>query len=743
MINKLLNLQLPERIPVFFIALLFIPSILFAQADLSLWGQVSDSETGLPISGAIVQLHPTSERAITDQNGEYGFFNLRHKDVSISVSADGYNGTEFREINLQEGISSRFDAKLKAKIYHDPDQYVLGEKEKAHAGKVVINCDSPEFANAKNLGDILEFVPGVMLAESGGSNQSSTISIGGAPAKQTGVYVDGMPLNSKLTGEFDINTIPRQAVEKIEVYTSGAGSKFGAGPLAGAINIITRKAVIDGESSFEQFTGSFNSNNTNLTIQNKIHDKLSGLLILSRNTASNDFRYDDPKLGGVGRENNYRDINNRYLNLDYNLSDSRELYLSFSETQSIAGLPGAVYALTPAANKSEMLRIWNTGANLRLSRALNLKASVQHSLSHQRFSDYESFFPYDSKYRDSRLGILVRPEYLINRNHMISARVNVNFDRFRQMNLIDTGSSNIDIRENRIQSGINYEGHFDIKPSYLFFDYLDLKLAGTQTSSELFRPLFSPLVRVDLEKGRERKFLIFASYGNSYRAPTYASLFWSEDAFSVGNPDLKPEKSEDFGLGTHYIFSWGGRWDLGLEYEHSYIKDLIYWERRYDGKYMPYNLPAARVSTVRWNADWELMQGLGRISINYSLSDPRDRSWESNVHDMLLTFRPRKILDFKFRINPEFFFLSCQTRWVSERYIRRANTKFLDSYTVSDLSGGIKRDIGRFEVSVSAEINNVFSEEYEIIERYPLPGRSYGLHVGLSYKYNSGGHDED
>jgi outer membrane cobalamin receptor len=108
---------------------------------------------------------------------------------------------------------------------------------------------------------------------------------------------------------------------------------------------------------------------------------------------------------------------------------------------------------------------------------------------------------------------------------------------------------------------------------------------------------------------------------------------------------------------------------------------------------------------------------------------------------MILTFRPRKMLDFKFRVSPEFFFLSCQTRWVSERYIRRANTKSLDSYTVTDLSGGLSRDIGRFEVSVSAEINNVFSEKYEIIERYPLPGRSYGLHVGLSYKYNSGGHD--
>lgn len=743
MINKILKSCLPDRMPVFFIALLFIPSILFAQADLSLWGQVTDSETGLPISGADVQLQPGGERAATNHNGEYRFYNLQNRNVIVAVSAEGYESRDYEEAVLKMGIPLRFDLILKAKIYHDPDQYVVEKMDRSQPGKIIIDCDSPEFENAKNLGDLLEFVPGVMIAASGGSNQASTVSIGGAPAKQTGVYIDGIPLNSNLTGDYDINTIPRQAVEKIEIYRSGAGSDFGVGPLAGAINIITRKATIDGESSLEQYSGSYNSSATSLTVQNNFHDKLSGLFLLSRNTASNDFAYDDPKLGGTNRENNYRDIDNRYINLNYNLSEDDEFYLTFSETRSRSGLPGAIYALTPSAVKSEAMRLWLAGANLRLSRTFSVKGSIRHNLSHQHFSDYESFFPYDSKYRDIRLGILLNPEYLLSLNQKISAHLNIDFDRFHQDDLSSADSDPISVKENRIQSGINYEGRFDIRYPALFFEDLSLKLAGTQTSSELYKPLFSPLVRIDLEKGAKQRFLVFASYGSSYRAPTYASLFWSEDAFSVGNPDLKPEKSENWALGTHYIISWAGRWDFGLEYEHSYIKDLIYWERRYDGKYTPYNLSAARVSTIRWNADWELIRGLGQISVNYSLSTPRDRSWESNAHDMLLTFRPRKILDFKLLFSPEYFFFSSQTRWVSERYIRRANTKSLDSYSVTDLTAGVRRDIGKFELSISAEINNVFSEDYEIIERYPLPGRSYGIHLGLGYKYNSGGQNEN
>jgi hypothetical protein len=333
---------------------------------------------------------------------------------------------------------------------------------------------------------------------------------------------------------------------------------------------------------------------------------------------------------------------------------------------------------------------------------------------------------------------------MLAKDHHLAARLEIAFDRFRQENLLKANSPAIKVKEDRMQSGLSYEGRIGLSKAPVFFDNLNLNLALTNTASKLFKPLFSPPLfspsaRIDLEKGESQKLIVSLSYAGSYRVPTYGSLFWSEDAFSIGNPKLRPEKSEEFGLGGHLLLRWGGRWDFGVEYQHSFVKNLIYWERRFDGKFVPYNMAAARIETFRWNIDWDLTANLGTISLVYSLSDPRDRSWESNRHDQLLTFYPRKMLDLGYDLKPGLFFLSVHSRWVSERFTVRANTTSLPAYTVTDLSAGVNIKIGKLQLNIRGDIDNLFSEEYQIIERYPLPRRSYGISLGLTYNYNTGG----
>jgi vitamin B12 transporter len=734
----------PEVIRILLPAFLYllavlIPSGLCAQSDLSLWGYVSDEETGLPVVGAKIELHPGGESVHTDQSGWFGFYYLKQPEIDIIVRADGYFEKSIDGIRLEGDKSNRRNVLLRKRLYYGDDQIVVAEKQTRVPGRIVITSDSPQFENARTLSEVLEYSPGIILASTGGGNQAATVSIGGAPAKQTGIYIDGIPLNSRLTGDFDINSIPKQAVEKIVIYTSGAGGELGVGSLSGAINIITRRAALEGEVSVNQSAGSFNSGATDVSIQNVFHSKFSGLFILSRNTSSNDFEYDDPKLGEVERENNYRDIGSRFVNCLYRLNDQDDISLTFSEFNSRAGLPGATYTLTYGARKSESYRKWSLTSDLSLGRKMKLMLSSQQLLSHQHFSDHDSFIPYESKYRDSRTGIFLKPYLMLAKDHHLAARLEFTFDRFRQENLLKDDSPAIKVKEDRIQSGLSYEGRISLGRMAVFFDNMNLNLALTNTASKLFRPLFSPSTRIGLEKGESQKLIVSLSYAGSYRAPTYGSLFWSEDAFSVGNPDLRPEKSEEFGLSGHLLLRMGGRWDLGVEYQHSFVKDLIYWERRFDGKFVPYNMAAARIETFRWSIDWDMALKPGKLSLVYSLSDPRDRSWESNHHDQLLTFYPRKMLDLGYELKPGLFFMSVHTRWISERFTVRANTTSLPAYTVTDLNAGIDIKIGKLRFNIRGDIDNLFSEEYQIIERYPLPRRSYAIRLGLTYNYNSGG----
>mgnify|MGYP006282725327 CR=1 FL=1 len=708
-----------------------------ADPDISLYGRVSEHGSGQPVVSAEVILSPDGLSVFTDQNGQYSFHTSGIERAVLIVRAEGYYSHESNEIRLSPGNSICHHVVLVKHLYSQSDQVVISDYDPDHAGKIVLSSDSPEFKKAGNLADLLDNVAGVMMLSSGASGQSAAISSGGAPARQTAVFIDGVALNSRLTGEVDLNRIPKQIVEKIEIYTDGSGSAMGAGGLAGTVNIITRRNSNTEKSSLRQEFGSYSYTSTGMDFEHRFNSSLSVNALYSRTTSSNDFNYDDPKEGEVKRSNNHRQSTAFYVNLDYMLQNRGDLRLTFSEVASQAGLPGAVYELTETAGKSESDRRFMLAGNLKLKPCWQIMGGGTYLLSHQHFTDPDSFIPYDSKYRDSRVNVYLENSFLLSVDHQINTRMESEFNRFRQNNMVKTDQAPLSVEENRGNLSLGYDSRFDLPRNQVFED-IHIHLGLSQTVSRLNQPLTSPFCRVSLDGGALSGFSLFASYSNTYRAPTYASLFWGEDAFSVGNPNLKPEKAEIFKSGLDYDFMWGGIWRFGIEYEHRYIRDLIYWTRRFDGKFFPRNLSSAVVENVSFNLRWKLLRDLGQIGFALTMCDPQDRSWESNYHDNDLVFYPRRMVDLSYTLTPGNLFLSIENRWVSKRYSRRANTKSLDPYNLTDLTIGIKQEVYIFTIQFEASANNVFSESYELLERYPLPGRSYSLGINLTCDLNKG-----
>lgn len=702
-----------------------------ADPDVSLFGQVKERGSGQAVVSAEVILYPGGMRVLTDQDGQYRFHTARIEKATLVVNAEGYYGYESELLRFLPGTSISHDVILVKHLYSQSDQVVVSDFKPDHAGKIVISSDSPEFENARDLVDLLDNVSGVMLLSAGASGQSASISVGGAPARQTAVFVDGMALNSRLTGEVDLSRIPKEIVERIEIYTDGSGSSLGTGGLSGSVNIITRRSSKTQKSALKQELGSYSYTSTGMDLEHRFNASLSLNAMYSRTTSSNDFKYDDPRQGEVRRSNNYKQSTAFFINLDYMLENRGDLRLAFSEVSSNSGLPGAVFELTETASRSVSDRRLLFAGVYKLKPWWKVKSGGTYLLSYQHFSDYDSFIPYDSKYRDSRVNIYLENRFILSLDHQISTRLESEFSRFQQANMIKTDQAPLSVKEDRGQFGLSYDSRFDL-PRNQVFEGIRFHLGLSQTASRLYYPLTSPLCRISLDEGAKSGFSMFASYSNTYRAPTYASLFWGEDAFSVGNPNLKPEKAEIFKCGLDYDFNWGGVWTFGIEYEHRYIRDLIYWTRRFDGKFFPRNLSRALVENVSFNSRWTLLDDLGQVRFSVSLCDPQDRSWETNYHDNDLAFYPRRIIDFCYMLTPGNFIFSIENRWVSKRYSRRANTKSLDPFSLTDMRFGIKQEIYLFEVKFETTVKNIFSESYELIERYPLPGRNYWLGISLT-----------
>lgn len=89
---------------------------------------------------------------------------------------------------------------------------------------------------------------GVQLTNEGDNRKG--VSIRGLDSSYTLILVDGKRVNSRNAvfrhNDFDLNWIPVDSIERIEVVRGPMSSLYGSDALGGVVNIITKKSVRNG-----------------------------------------------------------------------------------------------------------------------------------------------------------------------------------------------------------------------------------------------------------------------------------------------------------------------------------------------------------------------------------------------------------------------------------------------------------------------------------------------------------------
>ena len=95
----------------------------------------------------------------------------------------------------------------------------------------------------QNLKDVLKEVHGVQPTNEGDNRKG--VSIRGLDSSYTLILVDGKRVNSRNAvfrhNDFDLNWIPVDSIERIEVVRGPMSSLYGSDALGGVVNIITKK----------------------------------------------------------------------------------------------------------------------------------------------------------------------------------------------------------------------------------------------------------------------------------------------------------------------------------------------------------------------------------------------------------------------------------------------------------------------------------------------------------------------
>ncbi|HTT08935.1 MAG TPA: TonB-dependent receptor [Gammaproteobacteria bacterium] len=107
----------------------------------------------------------------------------------------------------------------------------------------IIDRTEIETSGVTNLADLLRGHAGIQISDLFGDGSRPTVSMrgfGGNAQANTLILVDGRRLNNADLGNPDLNTIPLEDIERIEIVEGSGGTLFGDQAVAGVINIITR-----------------------------------------------------------------------------------------------------------------------------------------------------------------------------------------------------------------------------------------------------------------------------------------------------------------------------------------------------------------------------------------------------------------------------------------------------------------------------------------------------------------------
>ncbi len=725
----------------------------FAQSTIKIEGRVCDKQDLQPVPKATIRILNTNYECKTDSRGYFYLENIPVGTYTLEASAQGYENKKIYEVKVYEDVTAELGVSLEKKLYFLQGIEISGEKPPLNSASLeTIDRRRIERLQARNLSEVIESTNGVYLQKSGTVGGTHQVSIRGSSPEHVLVLLDGQKLNPSGNGIADLNTIPLEMVERIEVFKGGQSALFGADALGGIINIITLPQREEPcRLSLENHWGSWDTEIFNSSFSNLFFGKFFLKLTYTYEYSKNDFNiwaYDDPEkrelLNQQGkngdstttRKNAYHKATNIFFSGNYLFDPKTELSFSGQAYQAKKGIPGSYGWMVAYQNAraEDERRLLSLKLTRRFSPSFFLEGSSGYSRFEQHFQN-DTISVFDSRYVDDIIDFSLLAHIQPLQANRLKAGTQFQEDVLNHKDFLIPENSLGRIERSTFSLFFSDQQEFTL-PKELFFKNLTLNFALRWDDSKSLRDFLSPQMGLVLSKGERYRLALRASYGKSYRQPSNNALFWKGDVFAQGNPNLLPEKSEDSEAGGEFHLPWLGELSAGMTFFHSLITDLIEWQRSFDGRYYPVNVSKAEIYGHEDFITWKSPKEYFEVIYNNTVSIAKNRSGDRLEDGKFIPFRPRYLTNLSFRFEYKLFEALYKIRWVSERFTGPANTKKEEPYHLEDLMIGLKKKFKNTETKLKLEWNNLTDEEYKLIYRHPMPGREWGISLSLSWGLN-------
>ncbi|MFZ6768963.1 TonB-dependent receptor domain-containing protein [Undibacterium sp. Di26W] len=577
------------------------------------------------------------------------------------------------------------------------------------ADNVVITAEDIAKSGAASIVDLLQQQRGIEITRNGGPGTTASVFMRGGNNAQNVVLIDGVRIGSSTTGGATWSSIPLSQIDRIEVVYGPLSSLYGADAMGGVIQIFTKKGTGVITPTVSAGLGSYGTRKLQAGFFGSVASNLS-LSLNAGHEESDGFSATKPGVGSSynADKDGYKmdSFNGRLV---WEISKGYELGASVLRSRNDAQYDSGAAKDDHNIGTLETIAIFGRG----------------------KFTDDWSASLQYAETADKGFSTGFGTSQIDTRQNSVSFQNDIRIGKDVLQLIAETREENVD----SVSSGLATEGINGAKrttnsfaASYVFKQDAHLASASIRndrssqygsntTGSVAYGYRFTDALRVN------------ASYGTSFRAPTFNELYYP----GYGVASNKPEKAKNAEIGVYFE---QGDTQLSAVYYQNKATDLLVYVSGNDpqGKaYCPntpnysfgcaHNVNKATLSGLTVGGTTRFADLTLRASID--IQDPRD-----DTANKRLARRSKQ----HGTLAAEYAFANAkvgvETIYSGDRYDDAANLRKLSSYNLLNLYATY--ELAK-NTTVLARWNNALNKDYELARNYATAGSN--VFVGVNYGF--------
>ena len=602
-----------------------------------------------------------------------------------------------------------------------------------------------EKLSAHSVADALRYFSGLQLKDYGGVGGIKTVNIRSMGTNHLGISYDGIELGNAQNGQIDLAQFSLDNVEEITLFNGQKSallqpaSDFGH---AGAVYIRTRAPRFTDRNYNLRIKGKYASSDLfklSALWEQKLSSRLSSSLSAEALTASGKykFRYLRKRQDGTVAYDTTATRQNGdiwALRAEGNLHgmlDNGFWKLKVYTYHSERGIPGAI--VNNVWRRGERQWDHNTFVQGRwqrqLSSRLTTQAVAKYAYYQTRYVNRDTTqMMVDNTYRQQELLFSTSNVYDIAKWWSASLSYDLRWNKM-----------NADLRQFAdpqrwshylaVASAVNFE-RFKLQASLLMTSVKDR--TNSQTSKTMTE--WTPAVFFNVYPLASRDLSVRAYAKKSFRMPTFNDLYYTE----IGNTMLQPESALQYNVGLSYDkhFQKGLLRYVHVQadaYYNTVHDKIVAYPKGQQFRWTMLNLGRVHIKGVDVEAEATVVPVrrllvTGRVQYTWQqardVTDPSDSYYQHQI-----PYIPWHSGSAIVNIQYGDWDLNYSFIYAGERYNQQENIKYnyMQPWYTSDISLARNFQFTGIKLRVLLEVNNVFSQDYDVILNYPMPKRNYGL----------------